>query len=349
MQNTNIWLIFNLFVLIMLALDLGVFHRSAHVVKVKEALSWSAFWILLALVFNAGVYFGWVPVEAPAGFQGANYQTQAAGDFLTGYLLEKSLSIDNLFVMLLIFNYFKIPGIYQHKILFWGILGALVMRGALILVGAALIHRFEWILYLFGLFLVITGIRMLLDKEDGQIAPDQSPLIKAFKRLMPVTPDFHGMHFFVKLDGRRHATPLFIALLVVEVSDLVFAVDSIPAIFAVTQDPFIVYTSNVFAILGLRSLYFALAAIMDKFAYLKYGLALILSFIGVKMLIREWIHLPSWATLTVVLGTLALSVLASVLWPPKEPRHDSVLPDENLILMPDKEVKGHENKSDQEL
>lgn len=308
MQNSSLWIFFNIFVLCMLALDLGVFNRKAHEIKVKEALAWSAFWISLALLFNLGIYMGWVPGVKPA----------LASDFLTGFLLEKSLSVDNLFVMLLIFSYFKIPALYQHKVLFWGILGALIMRGVLIVVGAALIERFDWILYLFGIFLVITGIRMFFDSGDEEINPENNPVIRLFKRMMPVTNEFHGSHFFIKLDGRRFATPLFVALLVVEISDLVFAVDSIPAVFAVTQDPFIVYTSNVFAILGLRSLYFALAAIVDKFHYLKYGLAVILSFIGVKMLIKELYHFPSAVTLGLVVGTLVLSVIASIIWPPKD-------------------------------
>ena len=312
MDNTlTLWIAFNIFVLFLLALDLGVFNRKNHVIGVKEALSWSAFWIALSLVFGGGVYY----------FQGM----QAGGDFMTAYLLEKSLSVDNLFVILLIFNYFKIPGLYQHKVLFWGILGALVMRGSFILVGAALIHRFEWILYLFGAFLIYTGIKMLFDDGEAEIDPDANPLVKTFKKFMPVTPNFHDSHFFVIEQGKRHATPLFIALLVVELSDLIFAVDSIPAVFAVTQDPFIVYTSNVLAILGLRSLYFALAAIIDTFHYLKYGLAVVLTLIGLKMLAKEFLHdVPSWVTLSMVLGALALSILASVIWPPKPEEHTVV-------------------------
>lgn len=310
-NNMTIWIAFNLFVLFLLALDLGVFNRKNHVIGVKEALSWSAFWITLSLVFGAGVYY----------FRGV----QSGGDFMTAYLLEKSLSVDNLFVMLLIFNYFKIPPKYQHKVLFWGILGALIMRGSLILVGAALIHRFEWILYLFGAFLIYTGVKMLFDDGEAEIDPDSNPLVKGFKKLMPVTRDFHGSHFFILEQGKRHATPLFIALLVVELSDLIFAVDSIPAVFAVTQDPFIVYTSNVLAILGLRSLYFALAAIIDTFHYLKYGLAVVLTLIGLKMLAKEFLHdVPSWVTLSMVLGALGLSILASIIWPPKPEEHTVV-------------------------
>ncbi len=304
MQNTTIWIAFNIFVLLMLALDLGVFHRENHEVGVKEALSWSAFWIALSLCFGAGVYY----------FMGF----ASGGDFMTAYLLEKSLSVDNLFVILLVFNYFRVPAKFQHKVLFWGILGALIMRGGFILIGAALIHRFEWILYLFGAFLIYTGIKMLFDDGEEEIDPESNPLVKVLKKIMPVTPLFHGDKFFIIEKGKRHATPLFVALLVVEFSDLIFAVDSIPAVFAVTQDPFIVYTSNVLAILGLRSLYFALAAIVDKFHYLKYGLAIVLTLIGVKMLGKEFLHdVPSWVTLSMVLGALTLSVIASVIWPPK--------------------------------
>lgn len=303
MPNTTTWILFNLFVIAMLALDLGFFHRKEHEVKAREALIWSAFWILLALLFNVLLYFWLGP--------------KPAAEYLTGYLLEKSLSVDNLFVMLLIFSYFQIPGRYQHRVLFWGILGALVMRGILILIGAALIHRFEWILYLFGAFLVFTGLKMLFGKDDEEIEPERNPVLKLFKRFVPVTPEFHGKRFFVNINGQRFATPLMVALVVVEISDLIFAVDSIPAIFVVTQDPFIIYTSNVFAILGLRSLYFALAAIIDKFHYLKFALALILTFIGVKMLGKEFVHdLPVWVTLGIVAGTLLGAVVASVIWPP---------------------------------
>lgn len=318
MHNISIWIIFNVFVLLMLALDLGIFHRQTHQVKVKEALAWSAFWIALSLCFSVGVYFGLGP--------------KSASDYLTGYILEKSLSVDNLFVMLLIFNYFQIPGRYQHKVLFYGILGAIIMRGSLIIVGAALIDRFQWILYIFGAFLVFTGLKMLFSDDNEQIEPERNPVIRLFKRFVPVTPDFHQDRFFVTIDARRFATPLMVSVVVIEISDLIFAVDSIPAVFAVTQDPFIVYTSNIFAILGLRSLYFALAAIMDKFHYLKYGLALILSFIGVKMLIKDIFHeVPSWLTLSIVLGTLLISVLASWLWPPKEETKE---PDEMEELHP---------------
>lgn len=263
-----LWIGFNVFVLAMLALDLGVFHRKAHVVKIKEALIWSAVWIALALLFNVGVYYWRGP--------------QTALEFLTGYLLEKSLSVDNVFVFLLIFSYFRVPALCQHKVLFWGILGALIMRTVFIAAGIRLIQQFHWVIYVFGAFLIFTGIKMALQK-DKEIYPEKNPVIKLFRRLMPVTQDHdEESRFFVRKAGRLHATPLFVALLVVETTDVIFAVDSIPAILAITRDPFIVYTSNVFAILGLRALYFALAGIMPMFHYLHYGLSAILVFVGVK-------------------------------------------------------------------
>ena len=294
------WIGFNVFVLAMLALDLGVFHRKAHEVKVKEALIWSGVWIFLALAFNVGIYF----------WRGS----ETALQFFTGYLIEKSLSVDNIFVFILIFSYFKVPALYQHRVLFWGILGALVMRAILIAVGATLIRELHWIIYVFGAFLILTGIKMALQKETG-LNPERNPLVRLFKRFMPVTNEYHQEKFFVKLDGRRFATPLFIVLLLVETTDLIFAVDSIPAIFAITQDTFIVYTSNVFAILGLRSLYFALAGIMGYFHYLKLGLALVLIFVGTKMTFIDIYKIPIGVSLSVVAGILLLSVVASLLWP----------------------------------
>jgi tellurite resistance protein TerC len=295
-----LWGGFGTFVLIMLALDLGVFHRQARVVDVKEALRWSAMWIALALLFNLGVYL-W-------------YDTDAALAFLTGYVLEESLSVDNLFVFLMILSYFSVPSIYQHKVLFWGILGALLMRGLMIAVGTALIQMFHWVLYLFGGFLVLTGVKMALQRH-GEIHPEQNPVVRLFTRFMPVTATYHAEQFFVRLDGRWLATPLFIVLLMVEVTDVVFALDSIPAVLAVTTDPFIVYTSNVFAILGLRSLFFALSGLMGLFHYLRYGLAVVLVFIGTKMLLAEVWHIPVHIALAVVAGVLLLSVLASLIYP----------------------------------
>jgi tellurite resistance protein TerC len=301
MEQIWLWVGFNVFVLLMLALDLGVFHRKAHVVSFKESLAWSAVWVTLALLFNLGIWH----------YSGS----QKALEFFTGYLIEKSLSVDNVFVFALLFSYFAVPAMYQHKVLFWGILGALVMRAIMIGLGAALITKFSWVIYIFGAFLILTGVKMVLKREE-EIHPERNPVVKWFKRLMPVTPDYRGDKFFVRENGIRMATPLFVVLLLVEVSDLIFAVDSIPAIFAVTKDPFIVYTSNVFAILGLRSLYFALAGVMDKFHYLKVGLGVVLSFVGVKMLLAHTAYkIDTLVSLGVVVLILAVSVVASLLRP----------------------------------
>ena len=288
----------------MLALDLGVFHRKTHVVTVRESLVWTGVWVGLALLFNAGVWH----------FSGA----QKGLEFFTGYLIEKSLSVDNVFVFALLFSYFAVPAQYQHKVLFWGILGALVMRAVMIFAGAALITKFSWIIYIFGAFLILTGIKMIV-KRDEEMHPERNPVVNWFKRLIPMTHDYLGDKFLVRENGRRVATPLLLVLVCVEVSDLVFAVDSIPAIFAVTTDPFIVYTSNVFAILGLRSLYFALAGVMDKFHYLKVGLGVVLSFVGVKMLLMHtaW-KIPTLISLGVVVLILTVSVVASLVWPKRK-------------------------------
>lgn len=298
-----LWGSFGTFVLTMLALDLGVFHRQARVVNVKEALRWSAIWIALALLFNLGVYL-W-------------YGTDAALAFLTGYVLEESLSVDNLFVFLMILSYFSVPPAYQHKVLFWGILGALLMRGLMIAVGTVLIQTFHWVLYIFGGFLILTGVKMVLRQHDD-IHPEQNPVVRLFTRFMPVTTAYHAEKFFVQLNGRYLATPLFVVLLMIEVTDVIFALDSIPAVLAVTTDPFIVFTSNVFAILGLRSLFFALSGLMRLFHYLRYGLAVVLVFIGIKMLLAEVYHIPVHWALTVVVGVLLLSVLASLICPVPE-------------------------------
>jgi len=303
-----LWVGFNLFVLSMLALDLGVFHRKSHAVSGREAITWSLVWISLSLVFNAVIYFFWDRM-----MPGSSYTNrEAALAFLTGYLIEKSLSVDNIFVFILIFSFFAVPAAYQHRVLFWGILGALVMRGILIVVGAALLEEFHWIIYIFGAFLIFTGIRMAWQHEEN-VHPEKNPVVKFFRRFMPVTENFEKDKFFVRHAGKLMATPLFLILLVVESTDLIFAVDSIPAIFAVTQEPFIVYTSNVFAILGLRALYFLLANVMDKFQYLKYGLAAVLTFVGVKMVIVDYYKIPVGVSLGVVAGILTVSILAS-LW-----------------------------------
>jgi tellurite resistance protein TerC len=301
--ETWLWIAFNGFVLLMLALDLGVFHRKAHVVSLRESLTWTAVWIMIALAFN-----GWI---------WHRFGQDKAIEFLTGYVIEKSLSIDNVFVFALLFSYFKVPPLYQHKVLFWGVLGALIMRAIMIALGAALIAKFSWIIYIFGAFLIITGLKMLFKKEE-EIHPENNPLVRWFKKLMPVTNDYRGDRFLVRENGIRMATPLMVVLLIVEMSDVIFAVDSIPAIFAVTKDPFIVYTSNVFAILGLRSLYFALAGVMDKFHYLKTGLGVVLTFVGVKMLLGHTPYkIDTVVSLGVIVGVLTLSVILSLVKPPK--------------------------------
>ncbi|MEK7667301.1 MAG: TerC family protein [Gemmatimonadota bacterium] len=303
-----VWIAFNAFVLLMLALDLGVFHRKSHEVQLREALVWSAVWIALALAFNGLVW--------------ARYGQQRGLEFLTGYLIEKSLSVDNIFVFVLIFTYFRVPAQYQHKVLFWGILGALLMRAAFIAAGVTLIQRFHWIIYVFGGFLVITGVKMAI-QQDKEIHPEKNPALRLAKRLVPVTTGYDGDRFFTRVDGRRAATPLFVTLLLVETTDLIFAVDSIPAILAITHDPFIVYTSNVFAILGLRALYFALAGVVRRFHYLSIGLAAILVFVGCKMLLVDVVKVATVLSLGVIAAILAVSVAASVLWPPRAPSREA--------------------------
>lgn len=301
--NGFIWAGFLLFVLLMLALDLGVFHRKSHEVKIREALIWSSVWISLALLFNVGIYF----------FMGK----EKAIEFLTGYVIEKSLSVDNLFVFIMVFSYFNVDTKYQHKVLFWGILGALVMRAIFIFAGVALIQQFHWIIYVFGAFLIFTGIKMLVQRNE-EVAPDKNPLVRLFKRFFPVTDTMHGDRFFVKINAKTVATPLFIVLLIIEFTDLIFAVDSIPAILAISTDTFIIFTSNVFAILGLRALYFALAGIAKLFYYLKYGLSAILVFVGVKMVIAGFFKIPVMYSLLIIVSILTLSVLASVIFPKTE-------------------------------
>ena len=297
-----VWTCFIGFVLVMLALDLGVFHRKSHEIKIKEALIWSAVWISLALAFNYGIYV----------FMGK----EKAIEFLTGYVIEKSLSIDNLFVFIMLFTYFNVNTKYQHKVLFWGILGALVMRAIFIFAGVALINKFHWIIYVFGVLLVFTGIKMLFHKDE-KIDPDKNPLVRLFKKFFPVTDKEHGGKFFVKMNGRTFATPLFIVLLIVEFTDLIFAVDSIPAILAITNDTFIIFTSNVFAILGLRALYFALAGITKYFYYIKYGLSAILVFVGIKMTIVDFYKIPILYSLFTIATILFISVLVSLAFPKK--------------------------------
>ena len=303
-MDTSFWfyVAFTAFVLAMLAIDLGIFHRKAHVVRAKEAGAWVAVWMTLALTFTLTLLV----------WKGA----ESALLFATGYLIEQSLSIDNIFVIVMIFSYFRIPGKYQHRVLFWGIIGALLMRGLFIGMGALLIKRFGWIIYVFGAFLIFTGVKMALRQDEGFDA-EQNVVMRTARRFLRVTREYHGQRFFTIQDGRRYATPLFLVLLLIEFTDLVFAVDSIPAIFAVTTNPFLVYTSNVFAILGLRSMYFLLAGIVHQFAYLKYGLALILVFVGSKMVLVDMVRIPILASLGVIAVTLTLSIIASLFYPPK--------------------------------
>jgi tellurite resistance protein TerC len=310
-ESIWLWVGFNVFVLVLLALDLGVFHRKAHAVSMKEALTWSIIWISLSLLFNLVIYLFWDKMVPNSSYTNG----EAALAFLTGYLIEKSLSVDNIFVFILIFSFFAVPAAYQHRVLFWGILGALIMRGILILIGATLLETFHWIIYVFGAFLIFTGIRMARH-QDEELKPDQNPIVKFFRRFVPVTENYEGDKFFIRRAGTLFATPLFLVLLVVESTDLVFAVDSIPAIFAVTRDPFIVYTSNVCAILGLRALYFLLANVMHQFQYLKLGLSVVLTFIGIKMVIVDLYHIPVGVSLAVVASVLTISIVAS-LWKTK--------------------------------
>jgi tellurite resistance protein TerC len=303
MTDILLWVGFIVFIIVMLVLDLKVFQRREHDIMVKEALLWTLFWIVLSLGFNLGIYF----------FMGVDY----ALEFLTGYLIEKALSVDNIFVFIIIFAYFGVPPRFQHKILFWGILGAIVMRAAFIFAGVALIERLHWVIYVLGIFLVYIGIKLAFEKEK-KVHPDKNPMLKIVKRLFPVVTDYTGNKFFTRQAGKTFATPLFIVLIAIESTDIVFAVDSIPAILSITRHPFIVFTSNIFAILGLRALYFAISGIMQLFAYLNYGLSLILVFVGVKMLIADFYKIPVVIALGTVGGILAISIILSLIFPPKE-------------------------------
>jgi tellurite resistance protein TerC len=300
--NIWFWIGFNAFILLMLALDLGVFHRKAHEVGFKEAITWSAIWIGLALVFNLGIYYYFGKVRAV--------------EFLTGYIIEKSLSVDNIFVFVLIFSAFAVPAAYQHRVLFWGIIGALIMRAIFIFAGVALINKFHWIIYVFGIFLLYTGIKIAIEKGT-KINVENSWMLNLFRKYFPVTNNYHGGKFITKIEGKKYATPLMLVLILVETTDLIFAVDSIPAILAITDNPFIVYTSNVFAILGLRSLYFALAGILKFFHYLHYGLAAILVFVGIKMLITDFYKFDPFVSLGIIAVILTVSIVASILKPSK--------------------------------
>lgn len=304
----GLWIGFNLVVLALLALDLGVFNRQAHAVSLREAAIWSAVWVGLSLLFNLFVFL-WLGKDAGL-------------DFFTAYLIEKSLSVDNIFVFVLIFSAFVVPAEYQHRVLFWGVLGAIVMRGLLILLGTALISFFHWLLYVFGAFLILTGIRLARPHEQ-EIHPESNPLVRLARRFLPVTPGYEGPRFFVRKEGRRCITPLLLVLVVVETTDLLFALDSIPAIFAITLDPFIVYTSNICAILGLRALYFLLAGLVDRFRYLRFGLAAVLVFVGVKLVLTDLYHISIGISLGVIACILAIAVLASLLRTRREQAHPS--------------------------
>ena len=304
MVSIYFWIGFAVLIAIMLALDLGVFNKNAHKVAVKEAMIWSAVWISMAILFNVFVYFEFG-------------QTKAL-EFLTAYVIEYSLSVDNIFIFILIFTFFAVPSRYQHKILFWGIVGALIMRGIFIFAGVALINKFHWIILVFGAFLVYSGVHMLFQKNE-EMDPEANPVVKFFKKFLPVTHELHGGKLFIRQNAKLFATPLFLVLLVIESSDLIFAVDSIPAVLSISQDTFIVYTSNIFAILGLRSLYFAVAGIMDLFRFLKIGLAFVLSFVGLKMLVSYFhFEIPIMLSLGIIISILILSILASVLIKKKE-------------------------------
>ncbi|HEX3866812.1 MAG TPA: TerC family protein [Gemmatimonadaceae bacterium] len=309
MLHANIWFWIGFvgFILAMLALDLGVFHRTPHVVNATEAAAWTSVWVALALAFAAGLF--------------AFYERRVGLTFLTGYVIEESLSADNIFIIVLIFEYFRVPRTCQHRVLFYGILGALMMRGVFIGLGAALIASFHWILYLFGALLVFTGVRMAF-KSDDEFNGDENPVVRLVRRIVPLSRDFHGKHFFIVENGARVATPLLLVLVLVEVTDLIFAVDSIPATFGVTTNPFLVFTSNIFAVLGLRSLYFLLAAVVDRFYLLKYALALVLSFVGVKMLGERFLQIDIVLSLGIVLTVLAAAIAASLIWPRRPASRD---------------------------
>ncbi|MDR1384980.1 MAG: TerC family protein [Planctomycetaceae bacterium] len=321
-----LWIGFLVLVFVFLALDLGVFNRKSHVIGIGEALRWTVVWITAALIFNVGIYFmyehhllGIGHHVAAAGDTHTNLSgAQAAVKFFTGYLVEKSLSLDNIFVIGLVFAYFGVPAIYQHRVLFWGILGALVMRGMMIGLGSAALHQWEWLIYVFGGLLLVTAIKMLFSKHEA-VHPEKNPFVRLIKRFFPVASDFHHEHFFVKIDKKLFFTPLFLVLLVVESSDVVFAIDSIPAIFGITDDPFLVFTSNIFAILGLRSLYFALAAMIQKFRYLKISLVVILLYVGAKMMFSHLIKthriedLMTWISLGIIVLIMTIGVVMSIL------------------------------------
>jgi tellurite resistance protein TerC len=318
-MTVPVWIAFIVFVVTMVALDLGVFHRKGKVITIRSALAWSAFWIALALLFNLLVFMLYENNYTWASL-GTEHLTgrEAAAQYLMGYVLEKSLSLDNIFVIAMVFSYFRVPLAMQHRVLFWGILGAVVLRGVMIGLGVALINRFDWITYIFGAFLLYSAVRMLMLRNEN-LEPGENPLVKLAQRWVPMTHEFHGHQFLVKVNGKVVATPLLLALLMVESSDVMFAVDSIPAVFAVTRDPFIIFTSNVFAILGLRSLYFVLATYMERFRYLKHSLVFVLAYVGIKMIISNHYDIPDVASMSIIIGILAVGVLASIKGGTKDP------------------------------
>lgn len=305
-NETLLFLGFNIFVLLMLAVDLGVFNREPHKISIRESLIWSGVWVGLSVLFGIGMWL----------FEGPNVGLE----YFSGYLIEKSLSMDNLFVFLMIFTFFKVDKKYQHEVLFWGILGALIFRGLFIFAGVAILNKFHWVIYLLGAFLVYTGIKMAF-QEDRDVDVEHNPILIFVRKIFPVSEQYHGKKFFIRKSGKLLATPLLVVLIAIETTDIMFAVDSIPAILAITRDPFIVYSSNVFAILGLRALFFALSGIMQLFEYLHYGLAAILSFVGLKMLFSEFVHIPVWIALGVIAVILTVTIIASV-------RHAKQQPDE---------------------
>jgi tellurite resistance protein TerC len=298
-----LWTLFSVFVVGMLALDLGVFSRRPHEVHFKEALAWSGVWVALSLAFDGWIYL--------------RFGSEKAMEFLTGYVIEKALSVDNIFVFVVLFAAFAVPKLYEHRVLFWGVIGAIVLRAIFIGLGAALLAKFHWIMYVFGAILIFTGIRLLVHGEQ-EADPERNPIYRFAKKIIPAVPQYDGKNFFTRIDGRRFATPLFLVLVAIEATDVVFAVDSIPAVFAVTRDPFIVYTSNIFAILGLRAMYFLLAGVIDRFHLLKIGLALVLIFVGTKMAIVDFVKIPIGLSLGVIAAILAGSVSASLIWPKKD-------------------------------
>jgi tellurite resistance protein TerC len=338
-MHIGAWAGFLALIALFLALDLGVFHKKDEVVSAKSALTWTGVWFTVSCLFNVVIYFGYERHLFGLGQGVGAVETgkDAAIQYFTGYLVELSLSLDNIFVIALLFKFFKVPALYQHRVLFWGILGAIVLRVTMILAGAALIQNFKATIYVFGAILVFTAIKMALQKGDEEFDPEDSRIVKLVRRFVEISPKMDGPKFFTEVNGKRVATPLFLVLIIVEATDVVFAVDSIPAIFGVTQDPFLVFTSNIFAIMGLRSLYFALASLLNNFAYLKHSLVIVLGFVGVKMLVSGFFHVPPLVSLAVIVGVLALGVIASLIFK-KEAEEDVPPPSVIADLPPPKDV-----------